>query len=84
MTTKIWPLRQPTEDWVKSFVEDFDQSQVIVERALEKLFRLFPHNVTPEDVLLKVVSLNDLYRTGILATGRVALCVRIGLDTPPL
>lgn len=72
MNSPMPRLPQPTGDLVKSLVETFDQSQVVVEKALAKLFRLYPDNTTPEDVLLKVVALNDLYRTGILATGRVA------------
>jgi hypothetical protein len=77
------PLPQPTTDSVKSAAESFDQSQIVVERALEKLFHLFPGNTAPENVLLKVVALNDLYRTGILATYQVAQHI-IDLEIDPL
>lgn len=44
----------------------------MVERALSRLVPSFPRNKLFEDVLLKVVVINDLYRTGILATYKVA------------
>ena len=65
-------LPLPTPGFVASYISKFDSSQVAVERALSKLFTLFPNNDNLEDVLLKVVALNDLYRTGILATTQVA------------
>jgi hypothetical protein len=67
----VW-LPMPTRDLVTSYVQDFDQTQAVVACALSKLFRLFPENAALEDVLLKVVTLNDLYRTGIFATYQVA------------
>ncbi len=83
MSNKTQVLPQPTSDLVVSYIQKFDQSQAIVERVLSKLFATFPENVLSEDVLLKVVVLNDLYRTGILATGRVAehIC-QIKIDAP--
>lgn len=39
---------------------------------MARRFGLFPENTRLEEVLLKVVALNDLYRTGILATCPVA------------
>ncbi|MCL4834549.1 MAG: hypothetical protein KJZ86_19065 [Caldilineaceae bacterium] len=65
-------LPEPDEELVIGFIEKFDKSQIAVDRALGKLFRLFPTNTSLEDVLLKVVTLNSLYATGILATYRVA------------
>jgi hypothetical protein len=61
-----------TSDLVASYVHKFDSSQATVEQALTKLFALFPANDNPTEVLIKVVALNDLYRTGILATAQVA------------
>ena len=83
MTARTPQLPVPTEDLVKSYIYQFDQSQVVVERALSKLFGLFPENTASEDVLLKVVALNDLYRTGILATYKVAEHI-VGLNIDPL
>ncbi|MCX8061255.1 MAG: hypothetical protein QXS54_01325 [Candidatus Methanomethylicaceae archaeon] len=45
---------------------------MVVERSLTKLFRAFPNNINLEDVFLKVIVLNDLYRTAIWATYQVA------------
>ena len=74
-------LPSPTPDLVASYIRKFDDSQTTVERALSKLFTLFPNNDNPEDVLLKVVALNDLYRTGILATSQVANHIfRLNID----
>lgn len=72
MSTKLVRLPAPTPDLVQSYIRRFDETQAIVEHALSKLFHLFPENTALEDVLLKVVALNDLYRTGILATSKVA------------
>jgi len=70
LNTPKLPL--PTPDLVALYIRKFDDSQITVERALSKLFTLFPNNDNLEDVLLKVVALNDLYRTGILGTSQVA------------
>ena len=72
MVTKSIILPHPTKDLVQSYVQQYNQSQVVVEKALTKLFGLVPDNTTFEDVLLKVVALNDLYRTAIWATYQVA------------
>jgi len=50
----------PTPEVVRSYVERFDAEQSVVESALSKLFGTFPGNRCPEDVLLKVVTLNSL------------------------
>ena len=72
MTNTSDNLPSPTPELVASYIQKFDDSQAIVERALSKLFTQFPNNNNPEDVLLKVVTLNSLYTTGILATSQVA------------
>jgi len=76
-------LPVPTEDVVKAYINQFDQSQTPVERALSKLFGLFPANTVLDEVLLKVVALNTLYVTGILATYKVAEHI-VSLDVDPL
>jgi len=81
MPTKSVELPCPTPYLVASYVETFNQKQAVVERALTKLFTLFPENIQLEHVLIKVVALNDLYRTGILATFQVAEHVfRLNID----
>jgi hypothetical protein len=78
---KTVELPSPTPDLVVSYVQKFDDSQATVERALSKLFTLFPNNDKPEDVLLKVITLNALYSTGILATFKVAEHIfRLNID----
>ena len=83
MKTKAPQLPYPTEDLVRSYISQFDEDNVVVEKTLSKLFGLFPENTAPEDVLLKVVVLNDLYRTGILATYKVAQHI-LALNVDPL
>jgi hypothetical protein len=74
MPTKSVELPRPTPYLVASYVETFNQKQAVVERALKKLFTLFLENIELEHVLIKVVALNDLYRTGILATLSCRTC----------
>lgn len=63
---------KPNVNLVNEYIQKFTQSQSNVENALGKLFVFCPSNTNFEDVLLKVVVLNDLYRTSILATYTVA------------
>lgn len=72
MTAKMLELPVPTPSLVRSHVEQFDQAEAVTERVLRKVFSLFPTNDSIDDMFLKVVVLNDLYRTGILAKYRVA------------
>ncbi len=82
MTTNKTQLPYPTEELVQTYIKQFDQTQTVVERALTNLFQLFPKNTALEDVLLKVVVLNDLYRTTIFATSQVAEhIVSLNVDT---
>lgn len=69
---KTIQLPYPTNDLVHTYIQQFDQVNTVVELALTKLFQLFPKNIAFEDVLLKVIALNDLYRTAILATYQVS------------
>jgi hypothetical protein len=72
MASPTKALPQPSASLVDAYIHQFDTSQVVVEQALAKLFAAFPRNTALDEVLLKVVSLNDIYRTGILATYKVA------------
>ena len=62
----------PTEALVRSSVEKFDNDEATTESTISKLFKLFPRNISLGDVLLKVIVLNNLYSTGIIATDKVA------------
>jgi len=76
-------LRKPIPALIQSYIRRFDKEGGAVERALSKLFRLFPKNTALEDVLLKVVTVNSLYRTNIFATDQVAEHI-LGLNIDPL
>ena len=82
MTTNKTQLPYPTEELVQTYIKQFDQTQTVVELALTRLFQLFPKNTALEDVLLKVIVLNDLYRTAIWATYQVAEHI-ISLNVDP-
>jgi hypothetical protein len=65
-------LPPPTPVLVISYLEQFDQEKPAVEDALRRLVGTYPDNTDLASILLKVVALNDLYSTGILATYQVA------------
>jgi hypothetical protein len=60
-------LTIPTEERVRSACKEFDQDNQIVEQALDELFNQYPRNDKLSHVLLKVVTLNRLYSTQVLA-----------------
>jgi hypothetical protein len=63
----------PNPSSVRDACERFDKEDVVeVERALAELFRQYPTNDDQAHVLLKVVALNGLYSTNILAVWDVA------------
>lgn len=76
-------LPYPTEDLVRAYIQQFDETQTVVELALAKLFQLYPENTALEEVLLKVIVLNYLYRTAIWAIYKVAENI-VSLDIDPL
>lgn len=65
-------LRTPTPELVVAACKEFDQENLIVERALKDLFKQYPDNNDHSQVLLKVVVLNRLYSTQIFAVHDVA------------
>jgi hypothetical protein len=65
-------LRRPTVDLVTAACDEFDRKNEIIERALKVLFNQFHSNSDLSHVLLKVVVLNRLYSTQILAVMDVA------------
>jgi hypothetical protein len=59
-------VMKPTADDVKDAVAAFDDDETkIIEGALQELFRQYPRNIDPAQVLLKVTTLNALYSTQI-------------------
>lgn len=65
-------LTAPTADLVRSACAEFDRENEVTEKALTDLFAAYPANVDPSRVLLKVVALNSLYSTRILAVLKLA------------
>jgi hypothetical protein len=62
----------PTEARVREACERFDKENAVTERALGALFGQYRTNDNDAHVLLKVVTLNRLYSTGIFAVHDVA------------
>lgn len=61
------PLEMPTLELLQRSVAQFDADNKIVEEAIRKLVEMYPENVDDGVVLWKVVIINALYRTAIVA-----------------
>jgi hypothetical protein len=57
---------------VRDACDRFDRENEVTEKALSDLFDAYPANCDPSRVLLKVVALNSLYSTRILAVLKLA------------
>ena len=72
-TPLVSPLQPPTPALVRSYIQRFDEGRDgLVDKALFELFRAFPENTRMEHILFKVLGLNSLYTTGIIAVRPVA------------
>ena len=65
-------LAAPNADLVRTACEEFDRENGVVENALAELFAAYPANDNAGRVLLKVVALNSLYTTRVLAVLKLA------------
>ena len=65
-------LRAPDAQLVREACEKFDRDNEISEKALAEQFAAYPTNEDASHVLLKVVALNSLYSTRILAVLKLA------------
>ncbi len=67
-------IEKPTSRLVDKYIRQFnsDERYYPGDQAIIKLFRKFPSNKKFEEVLLKVIVINDLYSTNILATYKMA------------
>ncbi len=65
-------LAVPNAALVREACEQFDRENGIIEKALADLFSAYPANDNPSHVLLKVVALNSLYSTRVLAVLKLA------------
>jgi hypothetical protein len=70
------PLK-PTPELVSHYIEKFDESGAgATDRALTELLNTFPGNHQFEHILIKVVTINALYATGIMAVGALAASIQ--------
>jgi len=58
-------VTKPSADDIRQADAEFDSENKILEEALQELFRQYPRNTQPAQVLLKVTALNTLYSTQI-------------------
>lgn len=65
-------LTVPNSDLVREACRQFDRENDVSEKALSELFAAYPANTNPSHILLKVVALNSLYSTRILAVLKLA------------
>lgn len=65
-------LTVPNSDLVREACKQFDRDNDVTEKALAQLYAAYPANDNPSHVLLKVVALNSLYTTRILAVLKLA------------
>lgn len=65
-------LTVPNSDLVREACQQFDRENDVTETALAALLAAHPANTNPSHILLKVVALNSLYSTRILAVLKLA------------
>ncbi|HEX8711869.1 MAG TPA: hypothetical protein VF730_08350 [Terracidiphilus sp.] len=68
-------LSVPDAQLVREACERFDRENEVSEKALAELFAAYPTNDDASHVLLKVVALNSLYSTRILAVLKLAMLI---------
>lgn len=66
------PLPMPTPELVRRAIEVFDAQGAVTEPAIRKLLQTFPNNTDVSEILLKVITINQIYSTGIFAVQPVA------------
>jgi hypothetical protein len=64
----------PTEQLVQQYLVEFrcDERYFLADKAILELVQQFPNNKALKHILLKVVTINDLYGTNIYATFAMA------------
>lgn len=65
-------LPLPTPELVREGMRQFTEQGKVTEAALQKLLRAFPGNTVTEEILLKVITVNQMYSTNIFAVQVVA------------
>ena len=66
------PLPTPTPTLLREGMRVFATQGMVTEAALQKLLQAFPDNTVTDEILLKVITLNQIYSTGIFAVQPVA------------
>src|SRR5690606_12498881 len=72
MTGVLQFLPRPDHQLVRRLTDEFDWIYGVAERALARLFATYPSNAVREEILLKVVAVNQLYGTQIYAVRELA------------
>lgn len=65
-------LPRPDRQLVRRLADEFNSIYSVAERALASLFASYPNNAAREEILLKVVAVNQLYGTQIYAVRELA------------
>jgi hypothetical protein len=69
-------LPEPTLEFVRTKISDFNRENEDLERGLKQLIQAFPMNDDLGHVLVKVAALNTLYRTQIFGVYQVAEVIK--------
>ncbi len=72
MTGVLQFLPRPDHQLVRRLTDEFDSIYGVAERALARLFATYPSNAVREEILLKVVAVNQLYGTQVYAVRELA------------
>lgn len=74
MTSSKLPdlLPLPTPELVQAGIHTFSEQGKVTEPAIRRLIQAFPLNIDVSDVLLKVITINQIYSTGIFAVQAAA------------
>lgn len=67
-------LDDPTKEFIQTYIGKFESNERYkhADKAIVKLFALFPDNTSLEEIILKVSVINELYSTSIYSVFRVA------------
>lgn len=66
------PLPLPTPELVRAGIDAFSEQGKVTEPAIRRLIQAFPLNTEVSDVLLKAITINQIYSTGIIAVQAAA------------
>jgi hypothetical protein len=73
-------VETPNAERVKAACEKYDRENELVEQSLAELVRQYPHHTDPRHILLKVVAVNALEHTHILAVDAVARHIHADIE----